>query len=92
MSIRELRIAAGLVLVAGLAIAILIPSTRVICDCPPRIPAGGGCNCAIDHHYFLRFGIAVAGAVLSAALVVAARIRTRAVSLATEAGSFRPRR
>ena len=83
MSIRELRIAGVLVLVAGLAIAILIPSTRVICDCPPRIPGGGGCHCGIDHHYLLRLWIAVAGAVLSAALVIAARIRTRTVRLAT---------
>jgi len=82
ISSRELRIAAVLVLVAGLVIAFLIPSTRMICDCPP-VPGGGGCNCGIEHHYVLRLWITVGGAVLSAALVVAARIRTMTVSPAT---------
>src|SRR5436309_2960285 len=51
---------------AGFAMAILFPITRVACDCPPSPGTVGGsifCNCALDHHVNLRIGIAVAGLV-----------------------------
>lgn len=67
VSIGELRGAAVTLLVVGIAAAVLIPSTRVRCDCPPALGARGGytCNCPADHHVILRLGIALACIALS---------------------------
>jgi len=56
--------AAAATFLGALALAILLPSTRVPCDCPPPpgTIAGFACNCQMDHHVHLRFAIAVAGA------------------------------
>src|SRR5437764_8771499 len=52
---------------AEIGLAILLPTTRVLCDCPP--PPGAlemTCNCPLDHHMYLRMTIAVAGLVVGA--------------------------
>lgn len=76
MSIHELRVDAALALILGVGLALLIPSTRVLCDCPPRnAPAGFSCNCAIDHHIVLRLCVALVGVGLTVALAALARSR-----------------
>jgi hypothetical protein len=76
-SVGELRGAAALALVSGIAVAVMLPSTRVPCDCPPSHVAGViGCNCAVDHHTLVRVVIALVGIALSISLAAAARRRT----------------
>jgi hypothetical protein len=77
-SVRELRGAALVSLLAGFGAAVLVPSTRVRCDCPPPLGATGGyfCNCPIDQHVALRIALAMVGVVLSMVLVATARRRT----------------
>ena len=69
----HLRGAALVTSVGALAIAVLLPSTRIGCDCPmPRgATAGWVCNCPIDQHVHLRIAIAAAGAVAAWLLLVA---------------------
>lgn len=82
VSLGELRAAAVMAFVLGVAVAVLIPSTRIMCDCPmPQgAPADFACNCAADHHMVLRLCAALVGAGLSIALAAAARRRTRILS------------
>jgi hypothetical protein len=76
-SVGELRGTAVLALASGIAFAVMLPSTRVPCDCPPPPVAGViGCNCAVDHHTLVRVGIALVGIALSISLAAAARRRT----------------
>ena len=77
MSIRELRTDAAMALIVGVGLAVLIPSTRIWCDCPmPRgAPVGFSCNCAIDHHTVLRLCVALVGVGFAVALAAFARIR-----------------
>jgi hypothetical protein len=84
MSIRELRVDAAIALIAAVGLAVWIPSTRVICDCPmpSGAPAGFSCPCAIDHHMLLRLCVALVGVVLAVALAALARSR-RMPSLAS---------
>jgi hypothetical protein len=85
MSIRELRVDAAIAVILGVGLAVLIPSTRVMCDCPVPLgaPAGFSCNCAIDHHTVLRLCVALAGAVVAIALATLARRRGATPSLAS---------
>jgi hypothetical protein len=57
----------------GLVVAIVLPTTRVLCDCPPPPGAVGGatCNCPLDHHISLRIAIAIAGVVVAGAFCLA---------------------
>ncbi len=73
----HLLTAALVALLAGVAAAIAFPSTSEPCDCPPPpgTLGGYGCNCAIDHHIYLRVTVATAGAVLAALLVILANER-----------------
>jgi hypothetical protein len=76
-SVGELRGTAALAFVSGVAFAVMFPTTRVSCDCPPSQIAGViGCNCAVDHHTLLRVLIALVGIALSISLAAAARRRT----------------
>ena len=79
---RELYVAAVVVLILGVAIAFLIPSTRAFCECPMPLgaPPGFNCNCGIDHHTILRLYTGLAGVGLSVALATAGMIGTRTVS------------
>lgn len=63
-SSSESRVSAVFAPVLGVAIALWIPSTRALCDCPmpSDAPAGFACNCAIDRHIVLRVCIALVGA------------------------------
>jgi hypothetical protein len=73
---RHIFGAALFMLYAGFTLAIVLPSTRVPCDCPPPPTTVGGyfCNCPVDHHIVLRVGIAVAGALgVTALRLVAGR-------------------
>ena len=77
---RELSAWAVAGLALAVAMAVLIPSTQVFCDCvgPPqgvtRVPV---CDCPADRHLVLRIAIAAAGVALALALAVAARRRAR---------------
>jgi hypothetical protein len=65
----ELGGAAVLAFVTGVSLAVLIPTTHVMCDCPaPRGVTGGYmCNCPIDRHMAVRTALVVGGFVLSLA-------------------------
>ncbi len=74
------RVAALATLFGAAAFAALLPSTRVLCDCPPPLHATGGisCNCPVDHHTLVRIAIVVAGVIIAAGLdVLASRTRGR---------------
>jgi hypothetical protein len=78
----ELGGAAVAVLVVGVLLAVLIPSTRVMCDCPgpPRGVSGVfTCNCQVDRHMAVRAALALGGFLLSLILGWAARGRTLSV-------------
>ncbi len=67
----HLQGSAAVTMVVGLAMAIVFPSTRVACDCPPPSGFLGGfsCNCPVDQHIALRVAIGVAGAIGAVLLV-----------------------
>jgi MFS superfamily sulfate permease-like transporter len=77
MSIRELRTDAVIALIVGVGLAVSIPSTRVLCDCPMPLgaPVAFSCNCAIDHHTILRLSVALVGVGFAVGLAALARIR-----------------
>jgi hypothetical protein len=72
----HLRVAALGTLLGALVIAVVLPSTRVMCDCPPPPGTIGGvigCNCPIDHHTAVRIAIAISGLIVAAGLDVLGR-------------------
>jgi hypothetical protein len=73
--------AALVTLLAGLSGAILFPSTQIGCDCPPPLQGVGGCTCPVDHHTYLRIGIALAGALGAWVLLVLANRKASRVPL-----------
>jgi hypothetical protein len=84
VSMLELRAAAVMTFVLGVAVAVIIPSTR---NCPVHpVPQGGFAGfpggCVVDHHTVLRLCAVLVGAALSVALTAAARRRTRTLSVA----------
>jgi hypothetical protein len=66
----HLRVAALGTLLGAVVIAVLLPSTRVFCDCPPPpgAIAGVSCNCPVDHHTLVRIAVVIAGLVIGAGL------------------------
>jgi hypothetical protein len=71
----QLIVAAVTTFAGSVALAGLLPSTRVLCDCPLPANAVRACACAVDHHLPLRLA-AVAGAVMSGVLVLWSRRRS----------------
>jgi hypothetical protein len=72
----HLRVAALGTLLGAAIIAVLLPSSRVLCDCPPPPRTIGGvigCNCPIDHHTPVRIAIAISGLIIAAGLDVLGR-------------------
>lgn len=59
------------------ALAVLLPSTRFLCDCPVPADAvrGFACACPIDHHLPLRAALAGTGTVIAGLLIVRSRRR-----------------
>jgi hypothetical protein len=71
----QLHLAAAGAFIAAIAVAVLIPSTQVLCDCPPPQHATrtSPCPCPVDHHLPLRLGVAATGAAVASLLVLRAR-------------------
>jgi hypothetical protein len=81
--VRSQRLVAAICVFAGsVAVAALLPSTRVPCDCPLPADAVRGCACPIDHHWSLRIATIAAG-VLAAGLLVRRSRQRRWVGSAT---------
>ncbi|MBI3647422.1 MAG: hypothetical protein HY240_01450 [Actinobacteria bacterium] len=70
----HLRVAALGALLGAVVIAVLLPSTRVVCDCPPPLHSIGhiSCNCPVDRHTPLRIAIAASGLIIAGGLDVLA--------------------
>lgn len=71
----HLRVAALGTILGAVVIAVLLPSTRVLCDCPPppiHSTRPIGCNCPVDRHTPVRIAIAISGLVIAAGLDVLA--------------------
>jgi hypothetical protein len=82
-SVWELRSAAAASLAVGIVLAVLIPSTRILCDCP--FPAGATsafvCNCPVDRHMVLRAALAFGGFLIGLTLAMVSRRRVQSHSV-----------
>ncbi len=76
---RHFLVAAAGTLVAAVAVAVLLPSTQILCDCPVPQQAvrAFACPCAVDDHIPLRVGAMAAGAVIAGLFVLRTRSRSR---------------
>jgi hypothetical protein len=74
----QLLVAAVATFVGSIALAVLLPSTRVLCDCPVPAHAVRACACPADNHLPLRAAAVAAGIVISGVLVLWSRRRSHA--------------
>jgi hypothetical protein len=72
----QLLVAAVATFVGSVALAVLVPSTRVLCDCPLPSHALRACACPADDHLPLRTAAVAAGTVISGLLVLWSRRRS----------------
>jgi hypothetical protein len=78
----ELAAWASVVVGAAISIAILLPDTRILRDCPPpRGVAVFSCHCPVGRHLGLRVAISCVGAAIGSVLTVVARHRRSRVEL-----------
>jgi hypothetical protein len=82
----QLAVAGAAVFIGIVTLAVLLPSTRVLCDCPLPADTVRGCPCRVDYHWPLRAAMTGAGVAIAGLLLLRSRHQRSLMSPAPGSG------